>query len=365
MKRPVVVIYRPVDGAEASHEALREAGCEVIVEPVDKPGSKLSAAVCRADVLMGATFRGGVMDAAWLDQFPNLRLISKYTIGFDDVDVEAATARSVAVTHCPTEANWGGVAEGTIAMMLAVLKRLQQRDTAVKAGSWRDASLQGRYIGSRADGYAGLVIGIAGLGRVGSRVAELLRPWRCTVLACDPYVPEQKFEQFGVTPAGLAQLLQRSDVLSLHCALTNETRNLIDAAAVAQMKPGSLLINTARGAIVDLDALLDGVERGAPAYAALDVFPQEPLRHNARLAALGDRVLLSPHMVAANEGGTLLAAVPWATEATLAALGGALPKRLVNEEVAAAWRDRFRDDALLEDVSAARATGKVQSGGAS
>jgi len=348
LRAPVVVIYRPVTGAEGSHEELRAAGCDVVLEPIDVSGCDLNEQVRGADVLMGATFRGGIMDAAWLDQFPRLRLISKYTIGFDDVDLTAATERAIAVTHCPTEANWGGVAEGAVAMMLAILKRLRERDTAVKSGGWRDPSLEGRYVGSRDDEYGGLTIGIVGFGRVGSRLAELLRPWKANLLACDPYVPHSAFEAAGVRDVVLERLLEQSDVVTIHCALTAETRNLIDARALSRMKRGSILINTARGAIVDLDALLAGLHAGRPAQAALDVFPEEPLRISAALRACEDRLLLSPHMVAANEGGTLIAAVPWATEAVYDALGGRLPGRLVNPEVSDAWLRRFGNEPLLQ-----------------
>jgi D-3-phosphoglycerate dehydrogenase / 2-oxoglutarate reductase len=354
LKQPVVAVYRPVDGAENSYEALRAAGCRVIIEPVDKPGAQISDDVRAADVLMGATFRGGVMDESWLRQFPQLRLIAKYTIGFDDVDMAAATARGIAVTHCPTEANWGGVAEGAFAMMLTVLKRLRERDTAVKGGGWRNPALEGCYLGARSsDGYAGLVVGIVGLGRAGTRFAELLRPWKVSLLACDPYVAATHFATAGAGSVALEELLERAAVVSLHCALTSQTRGMIGAQAIARMQPGSLLINTARGAVVDLDALLDGLEKDRPGYAALDVFPREPLNDVARLAALGNRVLLSPHMVAANRGGTLLAAVPWATQAVLDALRGQVPERLVDNEVEAAWLERFGNAQLIDVEPAA------------
>ena len=128
------------------------------------------------------------MDRAFLTISPQLRLVGKYTIGVDDVDVEAASALGVLVTHCPTEANWGGVAEGALALMLALLKRIRERDRLVKAGGWREPPIYGTYVGKRADGYAGITIGIVGLGRAGGRVADLLRPWGARVLAADPYV---------------------------------------------------------------------------------------------------------------------------------------------------------------------------------
>ncbi|HMB73582.1 MAG TPA: NAD(P)-dependent oxidoreductase [Gammaproteobacteria bacterium] len=355
MSRPLVVVYRSVTGAEESYDAIRSAGCKLIIDPIDVPGVVLSAAARRADALVGATFRGGIMDADWLDRFPRLRLIAKYTIGFDDVDLAAATARGIAVTHCPTEANWGGVAEGTMAMLLTALKRIRERDRAVRTGGWRDPGLEGRYVGARSDGYSGLVIGIVGLGRVGRRLAALLRPWRARVLACDPYVSAARFAQAGVQRCDLDSLLRRCDVVTLHCALTPETRGMIDERAIALMKPGALLVNTARGAIVDLAAVLAALATGELAQAALDVFPEEPPPDVALLRELGDKLLLSPHMVAANEGGTLLAAVPWVSESVIDALSGRFPERVVNPAVEVAWLERFADIPLL--ASASRAAG--------
>jgi phosphoglycerate dehydrogenase-like enzyme len=335
------VIYRPVDETGATERELAAAGCDVVGSGVDLPGVELTEQIKRADALMGATFRGGIMDAAFLGAFPNLRLVSKYTIGYDDVDVDAATGLGIAVTHCPTEANWGGVAEGAVAMILALLKRLRERDQHVKAGGWRTEALRGTYVGARGDGYPGITIGIVGLGRAGSRVAELLRPWRARLVAADPYVDDSRFVELGVQRMDFDRLLRVSDVVTVHCSLTRETRNLIDRRALESVKPGAVVINTARGAVVDLPALVAALESGRVASAALDVFPEEPLPAEARVRALGDRVLLSPHMVAANAGGTLVAAVPWALEATLDALRGQLPERLVNPEVAEAWRVRF------------------------
>lgn len=344
---PIVAIYRPVAGAEASHEAMRAAGCELVIEPFDKPGRQPGETARQADVLMGATFRGGVMSAEWFRQFPRLRLVSKYTIGYDDVDLDAATAGGIAVTHCPTEANWGGVAEGAMAMMLALIKRLRERDAAVRAGGWRDPALEGRYLGAREDGYPGLTVGIIGLGRAGGRLAELLRPWRVRLLACDPYVDDGVFSGCGARRVDLEALLSEADIVSVHCSLTQETRGLINAQTLALMKPGSVLINTARGGIVDLDALLAALDAGRPSQAALDVYPHEPIQDYERLRDFGDRLLLSPHMVAANDGGTLLAAIPWATQATFDALCGVFPQRVVNPEVREVWLRRYASSRLL------------------
>ena len=300
-----------------------------------------------ADALMGATVKRAPIDGAFLDRLPELRIVSKYTIGVEDVDLDAATARGVLVTHCPTEANWGGVAEGTVGFMLTLLKRVRERDRHVKAGGWRDSSLMGAYLGRRGDGYPGLTVGIVGLGRCGTRLAELLSPWQVRMLACDPYVEEGKFERLGVVRTDLPALLRESDVVTLHVTLTEETRGFIGAGELATMKPFAILINTSRGAVVDLDALCDALEADRIAAAALDVLPEEPPGRQARVLALGDKVLLCPHMISANRPGALQPAIPWATEATLAALRGRVPEHVYNVDAVPRWLARFGERPLI------------------
>lgn len=350
-----VCIYLPVDETGESHRRLESSGCTVVLGDarwstgVDR-GAVLGLAR-GAHALMGSTIRGAPVDASFLDELPELRIISKYTIGVEDIDLDAATERGVIVTHCPTEANWGGVAEGTLAFMLTLLKRVRERDRHVKQGGWRDRNLMGRYVGARQDGFAGLTIGLVGLGRVGTRVADLLAPWRVRMLASDPYVELAKFVHHGVERVDLDTLLRSADVVSLHCALTSETRGLIGRMELERMNPGAILINTARGALVDIDALADVLESRAIAGAALDVLPEEPPPPGSRLKRMDDRVLLSPHMIAANDRGTLHAAIPWATDATLAALAGRLPEHVANVAAVARWRERFGGKALISEAA--------------
>ena len=346
MSRPKVLIYRPVDESGESHRRLEAAGCDVVVAAPDADRAAIAALSRGVDVLLGATFRG-FMDREFLAVSPRLRLVAKYTIGVDDVDIDAASALGVLVTHSPTEANWGGVAEGAVALLLALLKRLRERDRHVKAGGWRVPPIYGTYLGRRGDGYAGITIGIVGLGRAGSRVAELLKPWRVRLLAADPYVDAGKFAQHGVERTDLDSLLRQADVVTVHCNLTAETRGLLNKRRLALLKPTAVLINTARGACVDVDALCDALDANALAAAALDVLPEEPAPKNARILHYGDRVLLSPHMIAANQGGTLGAAIPWAAEAVLAALRGELPDCIYNTEAVAKWQARFGGSSVL------------------
>ncbi len=340
-ERPLVAIFRPVDESGESHEALRAVGCEVVVGPREPAPDRLPDLASGASALMGASFRTLTITRELMRALPELRIISKYTIGVDDIDVDAATELGILVTYCPTEANWGGVAEGTMAMMLALLKRLRERDRQVKAGRWRDPGLRGVYLGAREDGYAGITIGLVGLGRIGTRVADLLVPWRVRVIACDPYVDDRHFRRHGVVRVDLPSLLRDADVVSLHCSLTAQTQGMIGAHELARMREGAILLNTARGPLLDVDALCDALDRGALRGAALDVLPEEPPPASARLLTYGDRVLLSPHMVAANDGGTLAAAVPWATLATMQALRGELPEHIYNTDAVPVWRQRF------------------------
>jgi phosphoglycerate dehydrogenase-like enzyme len=247
------------------------------------------------------------------------------------------------VTHSPTESNWGAVAEGTVALMLCLLKRLRERDAHLKAGGhWRDERLEGRYVGRREeDGYAGLVLGLVGLGRIGRRVARLLQGWDMRILACDPYVPDDAFAAAGVERTDYQTLLRQADVVSFHVVLTPETRHMLGAAELALMKRDAVLLNTSRGYVVDEAALVRALETGQIAAAGLDVFEDEPLASDSPLRRLGDKVLLSPHMISSNVGSGLKPGIAWATRSVLRALRGEVPDNVFNKDVIPRWRERF------------------------
>jgi phosphoglycerate dehydrogenase-like enzyme len=348
-QQPGIVIYRPVDATGDSHRRLELAGCRVHIAGENDDLDQVLVAARPVHAILAATLRGIRLDRARLESLPDLRIVAKYTIGVDDVDLDAATELGILVMHSPTEANYGGVAEGAIALMLALLKKLGLRDRAVRSGRWRSEDLFGTYLGAREDGYPGITVGIIGLGRIGRRVAELLAPWKITLLATDPYIDSDVFSRYGATAVDLNELLRRSDVVSLHCQLTAETARLIDRHRLASMKPGAVLLNTARGQIVDIEAVCDALDAGRLGGVALDVFPDEPPPANSRILLTDARVILSPHMVAANQGGTLGAAVPWVTEAVCEALAGRVPERVYNGEAIATWLSRFKDRPLLAD----------------
>jgi len=201
-------------------------------------------------------------------------------------------------------------------------------------------------VGSRADGYAGITLGLVGLGRIGSRIATLLRPWNMRILATDPCVPDAKFAEHGVTRVDLPTLLRESDVVSLHVVLTRETRHMIGAPELALMKRHAILINTSRGSCVHEPALIETLLKGEIGGAALDVFEREPLALDSQLRNLGDRVLLSPHVVSNNVGSGLGPGIAWATESVLAALRGEVPDNVYNKDVIPRWRRRFGGKSL-------------------
>ena len=348
MSQAKVFVFAPVADAADTHRQLEEAGCELILgkaswdTPQGNSEPEMMAMARGCDALMGTSIRNAPITRGLMQSSDRLRIVAKYTIGTDDVDVEAATELGILVAHSPTESNWGGVAEGTIAAMLGMLKKLRERDRLLKESrGWRDRALQGTYLGSRADGYPGITLGLVGLGRIGRRVATLLRPWNMRILAADPYVAEATFAEHGVTRVDLPTLLRESDVVSLHVVLTRETRHLIAAKELGLMKPTAILINTSRGPCVQEGALVEALLRDQIGGAALDVFEEEPLALDSQLRNLGDRVLLSPHMVSSNVGSGLGPGIRWAIESVLRALRGETPDNVYNKEVIPRWEARF------------------------
>lgn len=348
MNKAKVFIFAPSDPTGESHKLLEGQGCELVLgkaswdTPQGDNETEMAEIAKGADALVGTSIRSSPITQKIMQSSRVLRIIAKYTIGVDDIDVEAATELGIMVTHAPTESNWGGVAEGTITAMLTLLKKVRERDRHLKeGGAWRDSGMQGTYVGSRSDGYPGITIGIIGIGRIGSRIATLMRPWNARILACDPYVLDSRFEELGVRRVDLNTLLRESDVVSLHVVLNRETRHMMGPAQFALMKPTAIVINTSRGFCVNEAALIEALQKKKIAGAALDVFEHEPLPMDSPLRKLGDKVVLSPHMVSSNVGSGLKPGVTWATQSVLRALRGEVPDNVYNKEVIPQWESRF------------------------
>lgn len=227
----------------------------------------------------------------------HLQVIGRAGIGVDNVDVDAATERGVVVLNTP-DANATSAAELAIAHMLALSRHLPQADRSVRAGEWQRTRFMG-------DELSGKIIGIIGLGMIGRLVAQRAQGLRLQVCGYDPFVAPEVFKQIGVESRDLDGLLASADYLSLHCVLSDKTRNLIGAAQLARMKPGARLINCARGGLVDEQALYESLKSGHLAGAALDVFVDEPPKSSPLLAL--DNVVFTPHLGASTRQAQLAA----------------------------------------------------------
>jgi phosphoglycerate dehydrogenase-like enzyme len=229
--------------------------------------------IAALDGAEGALIANEPMTAAVLDRAKSLRAIVRTGVGYDSVDVDAATRLGISVSNLPG-INANAVAEFTIAIILAALRRLVPMANGVAAGGW-----------PRQDGFElrGKTIGLIGRGAVARRVAELATAMRTNVRSLSAQDP------------ALDELLRESDIVSVHTALTDRTRNLINAETIARMKPGAYLINTARGPIVDEAALADAVQRGHLSGAALDVVTREPLEKDNPLRGV-DGITVYSHM---------------------------------------------------------------------
>lgn len=217
----------------------------------------------------------------------SLEIVAKLGTGIDNVDLAAARESGVAVTHTPG-INALSVAEHTLGLLLAVHRRTVAGHRTVEAGEWRDGFPPGRLL-------SGSTVGIVGLGNIGRRVASLLRGFDVTTLAYDPYVDGIEAEPVHAELTTLGALLDRSDVLTVNAELTGETRGMIDRTALERLGPEAVLVNTARGRIVDEDALLAALQAGDLAGAGLDVFAEEPLPADSPLHDV-ENVVMTPHV---------------------------------------------------------------------
>jgi phosphoglycerate dehydrogenase-like enzyme len=351
-----VLIFATREETSDQIKRLKNAGCQIAVgeKHWQLPGGKneedLAEAARGADVLMGTSIRETPITARVMQASNRLRIISKYTVGFDDIDIEAATSLGILVCNAPTEENCFGVAESTIAMMLAVLKRLRERDADIRAGRWREPNIVATYLGSRAsDGYPGITLGLVGLGRVASRVADLLAPWRMRIIGYDPYVDPTKFLLHHVERVDYATLLREADVLSFHVTLTKETHHMLSDEQIELMKPSAVVINTSRGKVVREASLANAISSGKLAGAAIDAFEHEPLALDSPLRNLGHRVLMTPHSAAATDIDELRPGVEMSFNAVLTALDGKLPDNICNPRAIPLWNERFGNISLIAD----------------
>lgn len=316
-----IVLGRPLHPAGAA--VLAERRDLEVTEMFDPPADRLHAALAEADGLVAWLER---VDAAALAAAPRLRVVSRVGVGFDTIDIPACSARGIPVMVV-NGTNDLSVAEHAMMLMLAVARRAVDADAHVKAGGWWPAE------GPRMVDLAGRTVLVVGFGRIGARVAAYCRAFRMRVLVHDPFYHPARIAADGHEPArDLRAALAESDVVTLHCPLTPATRHLMDEAAFAALKPGAILVNTARGPVVKQAAVAEALRQGRIMGFGTDVLETEPPEPGNPLLGLPN-VIISPHSAASTEEGLARMAVQAARNLLDALDGRPDPAMMVNPEI--------------------------------
>jgi len=333
---PVVLIADKL--AESTVAAL---GDDIEVRWVDGPDrEKLLAAVPEADALLVRS--ATTVDAEVLDAAPRLKIVARAGVGLDNVDVKTATERGVLVVNAPTS-NIHSAAEHALALLLSAARQIPAADASLREHAWKRSSFSGTEI-------FGKTVGVVGLGRIGQLVAQRLAAFEAHIVAYDPYVSAARAAQLGIELLSLEELLGRADFISVHLPKTPETAGLIDKEALAKTKPGVIIVNAARGGLIDEAALADAISSGHVRAAGLDVFSKEPCT-DSPLFELA-QVVVTPHLGASTEEAQDRAGTDVAASVKLALAGEFVPDAVnvgggvVSEEVAP-WLDLVRKLGVL------------------
>jgi D-3-phosphoglycerate dehydrogenase len=333
---PVVLIADKL--AQSTVAAL---GDQVEVRWVDGPNrEKLLAAVGEADALLVRS--ATTVDAEVLAAAPKLKIVARAGVGLDNVDVDAATERGVLVVNAPTS-NIHSAAEHALALLLAAAREIPAADASLRAHTWKRSSFSGTEI-------FGKTVGIVGLGRIGQLVAQRLAAFGTHLVAHDPYVSPARVAQLGIELLSLDDLLSRSDFISVHLPKTPETAGLLDEKALAKAKPGVIIVNAARGGLVDEAALAEALRSGHVRAAGIDVFAKEPCTDSPLFDL--PQVVVTPHLGASTAEAQDRAGTDVAESVKLALAGEFVPDAVnvgagvVNEEVAP-WLELVRKLAVL------------------
>jgi phosphoglycerate dehydrogenase-like enzyme len=267
---------------ELEQALYRDAGVEVVTAQCRTEDEVIAAAQdCEGLLVQYAPVAAKVFAAC-----PQIRIVSRYGAGFDTINTRDAAEHGVWVANSP-DYGVGEVATHALAMTLALLRHLALYDRDIRNGTWHFGSP------GKLQRVSDLTLGILGLGRIGKRMAHISRNCFKRVIACDPYIIDGDFPAY-VERVSKEELFAQADAVSLHVPLNDETRNIVNAALLERMRPGSVLVNTARGAVVNIDDMLAALDAGRLDGAALDVLPAEPPDTDARIVQ-HPRVLLTPH----------------------------------------------------------------------
>lgn len=308
--------FRKIPGRH--QDILTESGYEIVNSPHDRPLEGHELAALMPDI-EGAILGVDHVTAEVFEQANALKVISRFGIGVDRVNLEAATAHGVVVTNTPG-ANSVAVAELTLSLMLALARHIPAHNAALRQDNW--TVRPGVEL-------SGMTLGLLGMGRIGKEVAKRAAAFEMNIVYYDPVIPEINAD-IPMHASSIPEILAQSDFLSLHLPLTDETQNLINAEALKTMKPSAYLINTARGGLVDETALYAALKAGTIAGAAFDTFAQEPSHGNPLLSL--ENFIATPHSGSATQQTTLRMGL-MASENLLAVLQGKRPPFVVNTEV--------------------------------
>ncbi|WP_180969848.1 phosphoglycerate dehydrogenase [Corynebacterium tuscaniense] len=336
MSKPVVLIADKL--AQSTVDALGDA---VEVRWVDGPNrAELLAAVPEAEALLVRS--ATTVDAEVLEAAPNLRIVGRAGVGLDNVDVDTATQRGVMVVNAPTS-NIHSACEHAIALLLSTARQIPAADKTLRDGEWKRSSFKGVEI-------FGKTVGIVGFGHIGQLFAQRLSAFETTVIAYDPYANPARAAQLGVELVELEELVSRADFVTIHLPKTKETQGMFNAELLAKAKEGQIIINAARGGLVDEQALADAISNGKIRGAGFDVYATEPCTDSPLFAL--DEVVVTPHLGASTAEAQDRAGTDVADSVLKALAGEFVPDAVnviggaVGEEVAA-WLELARKLGLL------------------
>lgn len=320
----VVLVDRGADRAVMEEEA----------EELAKVGAKLIgvASSSEEETIEGAKDADVILTAAAqisrhvMEALPMLKAVVRYGIGYDTIDVAAATDNSILVVNVP-DFCWEEVSNHAIALLLACAKKLVILSNAVKNDGWRAATRMLRPMVS----IHGQTLGVIGCGNIGRMTARKAQCFGLTTLGYDPYVDKSVAREYGITMVSLPELLEKSDFVSVHCLLNDETRHLIGEKELRRMKPTAYLINTARGAVIDEQALIHVLQEKLIAGAGLDVFEKEPVDPDNPLLKM-DNVVVTPHTASYSDVAFKRLRTCVGQEAARV-ISGRWPKNVVNKTV--------------------------------
>lgn len=326
--------------AKLSENLLREAGCELILgKSVDDfpefryERKELVQLIADSDALWvsGREVIGGDI----LDSCPKLQAVVKSSIGVENIDQKAAAELGILVCNSPAPENFTGLAEATVGLMAALFKKLKLNEPVLRRGGWKEPQNRGELM-------VGKTIGFIGLGRVGREVAKRLGPWELRLIAYDPYVKQEAVDSLGVKLVSLEEVLRESDLVTIHVVLTAETRHMITVKQLKMMKPAAYVVNTSRGGAIKEDDLVQALNEGIIAGAALDVFAEEPLPMASKLRDVDPtRLILTPHIIGNNRK-SLESGHRMAVDSILSILQGKAPPTVLNLAGIERWKARFR-----------------------